>query len=130
MTVHLSSRVVGQVLVGIMATLELSEELREQCVWAISNIAADCAEFRDFLISMGTVEALISQFSVSPSTSMIRQATWAISNFCKSSPLLITQVTPQTYHLILTRNRTLFVQRREIRCDSEQDQIRCSFQIT
>eukprot|EP00959_Pyramimonas_sp_CCMP1952_P284614 5949818-Pyramimonas_sp.AAC.3 len=77
-----------QVLIQILSALDLSEELREQCLWAVGNIAGDCDEFRQFLISMNAVQTILLQFSVSPSISMVRNATWAISNFCRNCPPL------------------------------------------
>ena len=44
-----------------MQILETSphEDLRGQAVWALANIAGDTIEYRDLLLSMGTVPILL-----------------------------------------------------------------------
>jgi HEAT repeat protein len=61
-------------------------DVREQAVWALGNIAGDSATFRDYVIQSGGVPGMLSVFNHSAKVSMLRNATWALSNLCRGKP--------------------------------------------
>lgn len=61
-------------------------EVKEQAVWALGNIAGDSAQFRDYVIQSNGVAGLLSVFRNDAKISMIRNATWSLSNLCRGKP--------------------------------------------
>merc|ERR1712130_99844 len=64
-------------------------EVCEQAVWALGNIAGDSSEYRDLVLRTGnSMQRLIRILTNKqiPKMSMIRNATWCMSNFCRGKP--------------------------------------------
>jgi len=65
-------------------------ELREQAVWALGNIAGDCAPFRDMVLQANAIKPLMQNCAPingqQPPITLLRNATWAISNLCRGKP--------------------------------------------
>jgi len=65
-------------------------EVREQAVWALGNIAGDSPEYRDLVLktgdSMQRLITILDNDHTSPKLTMIRNATWCMSNFCRGKP--------------------------------------------
>jgi len=63
------------------------EDVREQAVWALGNIAGDSVKCRDYVLSCGALQPLIEQINRTKSSpSMLKNATWTLSNFCRGKP--------------------------------------------
>ncbi|KAJ1796672.1 Importin subunit alpha-1, partial [Coemansia sp. RSA 2399] len=58
-------------------------DVREQAVWALGNIAGDSPRCRDFVLSLGALEPLLMLLNENHKLSMLRNATWTLSNFCR-----------------------------------------------
>ena len=58
-------------------------DVREQAVWALGNIAGDSPQCRDYVLSQGALQPLLNLLGDSRKLSMLRNATWTLSNFCR-----------------------------------------------
>ncbi|GAA99956.1 hypothetical protein E5Q_06659 [Mixia osmundae IAM 14324] len=58
-------------------------DVREQAVWALGNIAGDSPKCRDHVLEQGALRPLLSLLSEHHKLSMLRNATWTLSNFCR-----------------------------------------------
>lgn len=76
----------GAIGAFIQLLLSPNAEVREQAVWALGNIAGDSPHFRDYVIQAGGVPGLLSVFRSDAKISMIRNATWSVSNLCRGKP--------------------------------------------
>lgn len=58
-------------------------DVREQAVWALGNIAGDSPTCRDYVLGCGALKPLLTLLGDSRKLSMLRNATWTLSNFCR-----------------------------------------------
>ena len=58
-------------------------DVREQAVWALGNIAGDSPTCRDFVLNKGALQPLLGLLNENHKLSMLRNATWTLSNFCR-----------------------------------------------
>mmetsp|Transcript_27034 Transcript_27034/g.51151 ORF Transcript_27034/g.51151 Transcript_27034/m.51151 type:complete len:579 (-) Transcript_27034:264-2000(-) len=70
-------------LVQLVASPSSNAALKEQCAWALGNIAGDSAESRAHLEALHAVQALASQVTSDMSPGLARTLAWALANFCR-----------------------------------------------
>jgi HEAT repeat protein len=63
-----------------------NDDVREQAVWGLGNIAGDSPECRDFVLQHNALEPLLLQLEKNNRLTMRRNATWTLSNFCRGKP--------------------------------------------
>jgi importin subunit alpha-6/7 len=63
------------------------ENVREQVIWCLGNIVGDGPELRDMVLDTpDCAAALVLNIQHPASISLLRNATWTISNFCRGKP--------------------------------------------
>jgi importin subunit alpha-6/7 len=60
-----------------------SLDIREQVIWALGNIAGDSPRCRDFVLQAGAMGPLLQLIQTEEKISILRNATWTLSNFCR-----------------------------------------------
>ncbi|KAJ4905469.1 Importin subunit alpha-3 [Raphanus sativus] len=76
----------GAIPLFVQLLSSANEEVREQAVWALGNVAGDSPKCRDIVLSCCAMLPLLSQFNEHTKLSMLRNATWTLSNFCRGKP--------------------------------------------
>ena len=76
----------GAVPIFVRLLRSPNDDVREQAVWALGNIAGDSPRCRDMVIDNGALEPLMMQLNENSKISMLRNATWTLSNFCRGKP--------------------------------------------
>lgn len=61
-------------------------ETREQCAWCLGNVAGDGPELRDVVLASNSMSYLLANIAQPANISMLRNCTWALSNFCRGKP--------------------------------------------
>ncbi|XP_021821272.1 importin subunit alpha-4-like [Prunus avium] len=64
----------------------LSSGSDDVAVWALGNVAGDSPSCRDLVLGQGALMPLLAQLNEHSKLSMLRNATWTLSNFCRGKP--------------------------------------------
>jgi len=73
----------GAVPVFVELLTSVNDDVREQAVWALGNIVGDSPTYRDLVLCHGAMEQVLALFIGTARLSMIRIATWTLSNLCR-----------------------------------------------
>lgn len=76
----------GSVPIFVRLLSSPNDDVREQAVWALGNIAGDSPRCRDLVIQSNALDPLLAQLNEDSKVSMLRNATWTLSNFCRGKP--------------------------------------------
>ncbi|OWZ20327.1 Importin alpha-2 subunit [Phytophthora megakarya] len=98
----------GAVPIFCQLLLSTNDDVREQAVWALGNIAGDSIECRDMVLRCGALRPLMQQLTENSKPTMLRNATWTLSNFCRGKPQpqfdLVSPALPTLGQLIYTHD--------------------------
>lgn len=101
----------GAVPIFCKLLLSPNDDVREQAVWALGNIAGDSPHCRDMVLHSGALLPLLQQLGENSKVTMLRNATWTLSNFCRGKPQpnfeLVKPALPTLAHLIYTADEEI-----------------------
>ncbi|KAH9754214.1 Importin subunit alpha-2 [Citrus sinensis] len=76
----------GAVPIFVKLLASPSDDVREQAVWALGNVAADSPGCRNLVLREEALIPLLAQLNEHAKLSMLRIATWTLSKLCKGKP--------------------------------------------
>jgi hypothetical protein len=62
------------------------EDVREQAIWALGNIAGDSYLYRDAILGTGAMQTMLQMTMSEKKLTLLRNTVWCISNLCRGKP--------------------------------------------
>mmetsp|Transcript_471 Transcript_471/g.554 ORF Transcript_471/g.554 Transcript_471/m.554 type:complete len:545 (-) Transcript_471:45-1679(-) len=85
--------------------LSFDPKVREQSAWCLANIAGDCPAYRDQILKLGALSAMVMNMKEPATNQMLATVVWAVSNLCRGKPQpdlqLIQEVIQPLFEVIL-----------------------------
>jgi hypothetical protein len=76
----------GAIPLTVKLLTSSSESVRDQAAWVLGNISAESAYYRDLVLDARGLDFLIQSVEKANRISMIKNASWALSNLCRHKP--------------------------------------------
>ena len=77
----------GAVPYLVKLMMSKNPDIREQCLWCLGNIAGDGHDMRDLVLNVpGALNNLLLNIKHAATASLLGNATWTLSNFCRGKP--------------------------------------------
>ena len=76
----------GAVPIFVRLLSSPNDDVREQAVWALGNMAGDSPRCRDAVLAAAALPPLLAQLTGNSKITMLRNATWTLSNLCRGKP--------------------------------------------
>lgn len=73
-------------------------------MWALGNVAGDSPRCRDLVLNHGALIPLLAQLNEHAKLSMLRNATWTLSNFCRGKPQPMFEQVEHSYNALVWLN--------------------------
>ncbi|XP_010482208.1 PREDICTED: importin subunit alpha-5-like [Camelina sativa] len=77
----------GAVPLFVQLLASPDDDVREQALWGLGNVAGDSVHCRDFVLNFGALTPLLHQLNKNATLPILRVATWTLSNFFRGKPL-------------------------------------------
>jgi len=98
----------GAVEIFVILLKSPNEDVREQAVWALGNIAGDSFTCRDLVLKAAALGPLLELCKPDAKLTLLRNATWTLSNFCRGKPQppfdLVSPALPTLANLIYSQD--------------------------
>ncbi|AED95795.1 importin alpha [Arabidopsis thaliana] len=89
------------------------DDVREQAIWGLGNVAGDSIQCRDFVLNSGAFIPLLHQLNNHATLSILRNATWTLSNFFRGKPSppfdLVKHVLPVLKRLVYSDDEQVLI---------------------
>ncbi|KAG2391816.1 hypothetical protein C9374_013301 [Naegleria lovaniensis] len=91
-----------------------NDDVKDQAVWALANIAGDGPATRNVVLRAGILAPLLKIIEENPKVSILRNATWAVSNLFRGKPFpdfdLISPSIPVLAQLLFSTDEEILVE--------------------
>ncbi|KAG7537232.1 Armadillo [Arabidopsis suecica] len=76
----------GAVPIFVQLLASPDDDVRDQAIWGLGNVSGDSVQCRDLVLNSGAFIPLLHQLNEPATLSILRNATWTLSNFFRGNP--------------------------------------------